>query len=338
MAMRTTLKHAFASFSVGFVLVSSVLSIDGAAQSASFAELTSTDMRNQLHSDQFTLIDVGDNRLPILISLSEQPITKGVILIIGDADMPLGRQDSLSHVAKYLPSIGWTTVVMPSLGLSLGPNIALPIESSDTQAVNDKAVDNKDSNNAQKANEDDVAIAVAEQASKNSINEKREDTVAHRINSSSIVPAISEAALVVYSQEVEAYLAATLTYMEMTMGHRIVVSQGITAATITKLVIDRDALMQQIDTLVINNPYWPIRKLNNKLPMLIAQTSIPVLDLVSQWDNSWSKQTERTRRIKARTELKQVYRQADIIGQPLDQIQMQYIAGQIKGWTTYLGW
>jgi len=28
----------------------------------------------------------------------------------------------------------------------------------------------------------------------------------------------------------------------------------------------------------------------------------------------------------------------DIIGQPLDQMQMQYIARQIKGWTTYLGW
>jgi hypothetical protein len=96
--------------------------------------------------------------------------------------------------------------------------------------------------------------------------------------------------------------------------------------------------MQQIDTLVINNPYLPIRKLNNKLPMVIAQTPIPVLDLVSQWDNSWSKQTERKRRIKARTELKEVYRQTDIIGQPLDQIQMQYIARQIKGWTTYLGW
>jgi hypothetical protein len=320
--MQTTLKHALASFLVGFVLLSSMVSIDVAAQSGSFTELTSADMQYQLHSDQFTLIDVGDNKVPILISLSEQPITKGVVLIIGDADMPLGRQDSLSHVAKYLPSIGWTTVVMPSLGLSLGSNMVVPIESSDTQ----------------KANEDDVRINAAEQASKNSISEKREDTVAHRINNSSAVSAVSEAALIVYSQEVEAYLAATLTHVRTTMGHRIVVTQGITAATIAKLVSDRDALMQQIDTLVINNPYLPIRKLNNKLPMVIAQTPIPVLDLVSQWDNSWSKQTERKRRIKARTELKEVYRQTDIIGQPLDQIQMQYIARQIKGWTTYLGW
>jgi cellobiose-specific phosphotransferase system component IIB len=305
-----------------------MVSIDVAAQSGSFTELTSADMQYQLHSDQFTLIDVGDNKVPILISLSEQPITKGVVLIIGDADMPLGRQDSLSHVAKYLPSIGWTTVVMPSLGLSLGSNMVVPIESSDTQTFND----------TQKANTDNVTIAAAEQASKNLISEKTEDTVANSKNNSSAVSAVSEAALIVYSQEVETYLAAILTHMQTTMGHRIVVTQGITAATIAKLVSERDTLMQQIDALVINNPYWPIRKLNNKLPMIIAQTRIPVLDLVSQWDNSWSKQTERKRRIKARTELKEVYRQTDIIGQPLDQIQMQYIAREIKGWTTYLGW
>jgi hypothetical protein len=317
--MLTTIKHALALFLVGFVLLSSGVSIDVAAQSASFTESTRADMQNQLHSDQFTLIDVGDNRVPILISLSEQPITKGVILIIGDANMSLGRQDSLSHVAKYLPSIGWTTVVMPSLGLSLGPNMEFPIESNNTQVVND-------------TKEDDATIAAIEQAS------IEEETATQPINSRSIVSAISEAALDVYSQEVKTYLAATLTHMQTTMGYRIVVSQGITAATITKLASDRDALMQQIDTLVINNPYWPIRKLNNELPMAIAQTPIPVLDLVSQSDNNWSKQTERTRRIKARTELKEVYRQVDIIGQPLDQMQMQYIARQIKGWTTYLGW
>jgi hypothetical protein len=326
--MLTTLKHPFALFFVGFVLLSGTVSLSVAAQSAPYTELTSADMQYQLHSDQFTLIDVGQNKVPILISLSEQPITKGVVLIIGDADMPLGRQDSLSHVAKYLPSIGWTTVVMPSLGLNLDSNMVIPIASSDTEVINDK----------QKANADDVTISAAEQASKNSISEKKEDTVARRINSSSAVSAASEAALMVYSQQVEVYLAATLTHMQTTMGHRIVVTQGITAATIAKLVSERVTLMQQIDALVINNPYWPIRKLNNKLPMVIAQTSIPVLDLVSQWDNNWSKQTERKRRIKARTELKEVYRQADIIGQPLDQIQMQYIARQIKSWTTYLGW
>jgi hypothetical protein len=341
MNMQKKRKHTLSLSLTGFLLLTSNALFDVAAQSASFSEIASADMVNQLHRDEFTLINVGDNSLPILISLSEQPITKGIMLIIGDAEMPLGRQDSLTHIANYLPALGWTTVVMPSLGLRFGSNIELPIESDDDPVAIDKdlqpeASDSNVDTNANNTPTDGEAVAVTplERESKNSSREKVTET----IHSNSIVSAISEAELITYSQELEAYVAATLTHMQTVMGHRIVVSQGITAATIAKLIADGTPLLQEIDTLVINNPYWPIRKLNNKIPMLIAHIPIPVLDLTSHWDNSWSKQTERTRRIKATTELKKVYRQTEIIGQPLDQAQMKYISRQIKGWTTYLGW
>jgi len=346
--MQKKMKRALALYLVGFVLLTSCVVVNVTAQSTSFTEISSADMINQLHSDQFTLINVGDNSVPILISLSEQPITKGVILIIGDADMPLGRQDSLTHIARYLPALGWTTVVMPSLGVSFGSNIAFPIRSDAIHAANDKdesteseAADtgvDMDNSNAPNNVETAVTVAPLKKVSTIADNVIAEETTTETIKSNSIVSAISEADLIIYSQELEAYIAATLNQMQTTMGYRILVSQGITAATIAKLIADDNALMQQIDTLVINNPYWPIRKLNNKLPMVIAQIQIPVLDLISHWDNSWSKQTEKTRRVKATTELKEVYRQAEIIGQPLDQAQMKYISRQIKGWTTYLGW
>jgi len=298
------------------------------AQSASFSEMTSMDMRSQLHADEFTLIDVGNNRVPILISPSEQAITKGIVLIIGDADMPLGRQDSLSQIAKSLPAVGWTTVVMPSLGLSLGPNIAFPIESDDAQ----ESAETDDS--IQQEN----ALAGKTDTPLNETSDDNQAIADEPANSLSVTPPISEAELVVYALEIEAFIGATLNHMQTTMGHRIIVSQGMTAATIAKLAADENATMQQIDALVINNPYWPIRKLNNKIPMVVAQTPIPVLDLISYWDNSWSKQTEHSRKIKARTELKEIYRQADIVGQSFDQVQKEYIARQIQGWTTYLGW
>ncbi|MFT6084872.1 MAG: hypothetical protein ACJAWT_000098 [Glaciecola sp.] len=339
--MQTKPKHALSLSLTGFLLLTSDVLFDVAAQSASFSEIARADMVNQLHRDEFTLINVGDNSLPILISLSEKPITKGIMLIIGDAEMPLGRQDSLTHIANYLPALGWTTVVMPSLGLSFGSNIELPIEGDDNLVAIDKdllpeASDSNVETNANNTPADGEAVAVTplERVSKNSISENVTET----IESNSIVSAISEADLIIYSQELEAYVAAALTHMKTAMGHRILVSQGITAATIAKLIADGNPLLLEIDTLVINNPYWPIRKLNNKIPMVIAQIPIPVLDLTSQWDNSWSKQTERKRRIKATTELKEVYRQTEIIGQPLDQAQMKYISRQIKGWTTYLGW
>lgn len=326
--MQKIIRNLISLTFAGLLSLSSGLSFQLKAQSASFSEMTSMDMRNQLHVDEFTLIDVGNNRVPILISTSEQPITKGIVFIIGDADMPLGRHDSLNQLAKSLPAVGWTTVVMPSLGLSLGPNIAFPIENNDTQEsaeTNDSTQQNDDLSEATA-----TPLADAVKDAQVIVDEPK--------NSLSVTSSISEADLVIYSLEIEAFISATLKHMEATMGHRILVSQGMTAATIAKLVADEHATMQQIDALVINNPYWPIRKLNNKIPMVVAQTSIPVLDLISYWDNSWSKQTEKARKIRARTELKEVYRQADIVGQTFDQVQKDYVARQIQGWTSYLGW
>jgi hypothetical protein len=302
------------------------------AQSAPFTEMTSVDIKNQMHNDEYTLIEVNGNSMPILISLSQQPITKGVVMIIGDADTHLGKKESLVHIAEALPAFGWTTVVMPSLGLQSGPNIPPPIVSEDPASeveVGDE-LETAGLTNEETAKATDEPMAQVADPGLTLQN----DVIT--TNSRSIQPAVSEAQLIVYSQEVDAYLDAVMQHMEMTMGHRVVVAQGVTAATIAKLVVDKPS--SNIDTLVINNPYWPIRKLNNKVPMIIAQTPIPVLDITSYWDNNWSKQTESKREISARTGLKEVYRQVEIAGQSFDQRQMEYIARQIKGWTTFLGW
>lgn len=285
------------------------------AQTAPFSELTHTDMKNQLHADEFVLVEVGDNTVPIMIYASEQAITKGVVFIMGDADMSFGRKDSLVNIASHLPSIGWTTVVLPSLGLSLGPNIAFPIiDESDESAPDEPGTELDTELDADTSNEP------------------------MRMNSLTPALSITEADLTIYAIEVEAYLSASISHMTSTMGHRIIVSQGISAASIVKLIADQTPSMQSIDALVINNPYWPIRELNNKIPMIVAQTPIPLLDLTSHWDNSWSKQTQASRQIRAKTDLKEVYRQSEIIGQSFDEAQMQYVSRHIKGWTSYLGW
>ncbi|MFT6703366.1 MAG: hypothetical protein ACJAUM_003250, partial [Pseudomonadales bacterium] len=97
------------------------------AQNMSFSEVTRYDMRNQLHEDEFTLISLGDRQVPILIMQSDQVITKGVVFIIGDADIALGRTNSLTQIADALPAIGWTTVTLPSLGLSQVSKVIFPI-------------------------------------------------------------------------------------------------------------------------------------------------------------------------------------------------------------------
>ena len=126
--------------------------------------------------------------------------------------------------------------------------------------------------------------------------------------------------------------------MKSTLGYRIVVSQGVTAASISKLLSDKSQMLSEIDAAVIHSPYWPLRELNNKIPTIVAQSDTPTLDLVSEWDNAWSQHTQHKRKVKARTELKAIYRQVEVIGQPIDEVQSEYIARTIKGWTSYLGW
>jgi hypothetical protein len=333
---------------INIALINLMISFQASAQSASFTEMTRADMQNQLHSDEFTLIELGEGKVPIQISLSQQAITKGVVLIISDADMPLGRKDSLVNIAQSLPTNGWTTVVMPSLGLDFGANISFANSDIDPAAIEtagiatgepaDTTVEKEQSDPLAEGTEPKVDVNAAKELPTDDEEKKAMAIAPESRNSRSSIPSVSEAELVVYASEVEAYLDAVLKHMKVTMGHRIIVSQGITAATIAKLISDENPTTQEIDALVINNPYWPIRKLNNQVPMVIAQTSIPVLDLTSHWDNSWSKQTENKRRIEARTALKEVYRQTEVIGQSFDHTQMDYISREIKGWTTYLGW
>jgi hypothetical protein len=288
------------------------------AQNMPFSEITRYDIQNQLHSDEFILITVGDKKIPIVVTPSDQVITKGLVFIIGDADMALGRADSITRMARALPALGWTTVTLPSLGLSLGPNIVLPIIETDGGNSEDQQTNTE-------------ALDVPEIATEVQATEVMNTSRAQ-------VGGISEAELLVYSLEIDAYLKSAFDYMRNTMGHRIVISQGITAATIMKLSTDNSDTTQNIDALVINNPYWPKRALNNKIPMIVAQSPIPMLDFIGAWDNSWSQQTQSARKIKAMTELKGVYRQSEVIGQTFDQSQMESMAHLFKGWVTYLGW
>jgi hypothetical protein len=316
------------------------------AQDMPFSEITSYDIQNQLHRDAFSFITVGNTQIPIMLMQSEQVITKGVVFIIGDADMALGRTDSLTHMADALPAIGWTTVVLPSFGLSLGSNIQLPPAIAEDTETNTEELATKA--NAQETTQSDAsgAKSSSEDSSEASDNNNTDGLknnepnllLPDSLNSRSQVGGLSEADMVIYSLEIAAYLESAFEHMKNTMGHRIVISQGITAATIIKLVAEGDESTQNIDAIVINNPYWPIRKLNNKVPMIIAQTPVPLLDFISMWDNSWSQQTQKKRKTKAMTELKEVYRQSEVAGQTLNQPQVEYMTRVFKGWISYLGW
>ncbi|MBF7073869.1 DUF3530 family protein [Glaciecola sp. MH2013] len=316
-----SLQVIFASF----LMLSTLMSFSALSQSASFSELAANDIQANLHADEYELIDVSDSQIPIFITHSEQALTKGIIFILGDADTPLGRSDSLHLLAQKMPQYGWTVVSLPSLGLSLGPSIAFPV--MDKEEIKEAVID--------ASSETETTLEVDAESATALIETPK---VLSPSSSKRFQEAISEAQLVIYNKEIEAYMSAAFKHMQGTLGHRVIISQGISAASITKLLADQNPIFNEVDAAVIHNPYWPMRKLNLMIPSIVAQTTTPMLDLTSQWDNAWSIQTQKQRKIKARTELKELYRQADIIGQPMDDRQAEYVAKLIKGWTTYLGW
>ncbi|WP_124916910.1 DUF3530 family protein [Alteromonas flava] len=119
-------------------------------------------------------------------------------------------------------------------------------------------------------------------------------------------------------------------------GYRLVIARGIAAAGLISLY--QQGALAEPDSLVITGPFWPNQSFNQQLPVELAQTPFPVLDITSEWDNRWSLQTIDARRKAAVTELKLHYRQRDIVGTVYTEQQYLALAKQIYGWITYLGW
>lgn len=156
------------------------------------------------------------------------------------------------------------------------------------------------------------------------------------LNARSVLSSFNEEVLTRYllalSQRIEAAYATTQT----TPGYRLLITQGINAAGTIRLY--QQGNLVQPDGLVVAGPFWPDRQLNEQLPMQLAATTFPVLDLTSEWDNRWSVMSAERRRVSAVTSLKIHYRQRDIVGTEYNVIQYQAMGKEMYGWMTSLGW
>jgi hypothetical protein len=119
-------------------------------------------------------------------------------------------------------------------------------------------------------------------------------------------------------------------------GFVVVVSEGTTAAWLAKMY--NEQLVTEPDAFVSLSAYWPQIELNDQIAGYLANTSFPVLDMYSQWDNKWTITTAEKRRIAAVKALKLHFRQTELIGVPIGQGQHQYLTKQIIGWLTFMGW
>lgn len=147
---------------------------------------------------------------------------------------------------------------------------------------------------------------------------------------------LSEQNFTQQEQGLVSQMRAIVNKSEAYPGFFMVISQGTSAAWLTKLYAENQ--LETPDAFITISPYWPQKIMNKKLPELMAQTSMPVLDIYNQWDNSWTLSTRKDRKVAAVKGLKMHYRQREIIGQNYDAQQFTYIGKEIYGWLTYMGW
>jgi hypothetical protein len=157
-----------------------------------------------------------------------------------------------------------------------------------------------------------------------------------KINSVAGLRAIDPQAFAQQEQQLIARLQALKTKSEAYPGFFIVIGQGTTAAWLSKLYAEEK--LEVPDALVVISPYWPQRSYNRLIAEQLAQTTMPVLDIYSPWDNEWSLTSQQQRLIAATKSLKLHYRQRQLIGQPYEPQQHRYISKEIYGWLSHMGW
>ncbi len=146
------------------------------------------------------------------------------------------------------------------------------------------------------------------------------------------------------STQLTLQLNALNNYLQGRQGYRMVIAQGMLAATYLSVTKDQGTLHP--DTFVAISPFWPDTRVNDLIIDNIAQAEFPLLDLSLEGFNDWTQDTLDRRRISAQNALKIHYRQIIIPTHALaisaNQSQkpphIQLVANNTIGWTRYLGW
>lgn len=146
------------------------------------------------------------------------------------------------------------------------------------------------------------------------------------------------------STQLALQLNALNNYLQGRQGYRMVIAQGMLAATYLAVTKNQETLHP--DTFVAISPFWPDTRVNDLIIDNIAQAEFPLLDLSLEGFNDWTQDTLDRRRISAQNALKIHYRQiiipTHVLAISANQSQkpphIQLVANNTIGWTRYLGW
>ncbi|APD85075.1 hypothetical protein BM527_02635 [Alteromonas sp. Mex14] len=266
------------------------------------------DVSNAYLPGEVKSIMVGEAEAPIIEVEAKTPLSLGTAIIFTEpfpSSLTLAEGNSL---ADLLAEKGWHVVISP-VNLPLAP----------TPSADEAAASTPDDDAAQN-NQADQAI------------HPRSNQLTQYLNFETATSALT------------LQVNALNNYLQNRSGYRMVIAQGMLAATYFSAAELQPNLHP--DTFIAISPFWPEDTTNNLLVDTMAKAEYPVLDLSLSAFNDWEASTTLKRKIRAKNELKIHYRQITIpssflafsIKETQKNPQIQIIANNTIGWTRHLGW
>jgi|GEM_PF-1656421 len=296
-----------------------------------YAQQQKWDIERTISADAFETTLVNNEEVLFVINEANLAITKGVAVIIGEAGSNSLSHISMSQLVEPLNDFGWVTVLVsaPTVAFTGEHNELIANMPSAPNTNGAAAVTPPDANaqtsNSQNSNADPAASSTTNTA-----------MPAQPVLPQTEAQVFQDADFLRHETQLVALMEQVVTYSSRYPGFFLVIAKGTTSAFLAKLYAEEK--IGQPDAFVTLGTYWPERPRNKALAKYIGEIETPVLDLYNSWDNGWTKTTAKLRRIEAERALKLHYRQREIVGQAYDSEQYQYIAKEIYGWLTYMGW
>ncbi len=258
------------------------------------------DIQRRIDADYYQRVDINGIEQLFVISEAHTALVKGVAVIVAETGRNSLSRYALAELVEPMNATGWVTILVPAPTFAFEP----------------LAHENLNQNENAPTVEDDTT-----------------GPIKHPFESREL---ISQLEFDTHQTHMVALMESVVNISSAYPGFFLVVAQGTSAAWLTKIYAEQTN--SQPDALVAISPYWPDYQYNKQLPKWLAQVPAPVLDIFNSWDNTWIKQTAPNRVIEAQRGLKLHYRQREIVGQPYDKQQFVYVAKEIYGWLTHMGW
>lgn len=284
---------------IGLILLL-ISGIASAQTGMSETEKLIADVQRTMHPDNYKKVLIGEQETVFFINQANLPLNKGMVLLVSEAGRNGVSKISLAPMAKYFNDYGWATLLVtaPDYQWQVNNNIAMSMEKPSPDAI-PKSVD--------------------------------QGVPAYEAD-----PTINQNMFRAQEQQFLLLMNAASDEMMNYPGFNVVIAEGTSAAFLAKLYAE-DNLMAP-DAFVAISTNWPVKSLNDQVPEFLARTPAPVMDIYNQWDNDWAKSTAKQRRVVAEKSLKMHFRQREIIGQALNETQFEYMAKEVYGWLSYMGW